>query len=325
MWRASWFDADSIIMNQLLPLEVFIPPGDFKHINWLAAKDFNGLNAGVFIIRVCPWTLDLLTRTMTYKHYHPDEDYTFEEQSILARLTEKDSDFKDQSTFVPKNWFNAYFYFLNEVKPGLLLSHFPHPDYKWHIYEWLRVLDADKDEAYKPVYNRPVQDTDYPEEIHNFWNVKRRAEKALKGFQRNVNRGADPIKFGLEHDETKDLAVEFRDKLQALKEAATYKVDDPKQLEKMVVETEEVSFFRGDGGIWGEANGLIGQRQTDIEADDLLRDARQSAAGCWVLIYFIYSRNSFDTFLSFFGHLVGIPKMLAFTGCCGIFIAFKTE
>lgn len=227
-------------MNQQLPLEIFIPPSDMKHINWLAAKDFNGLNAGVFLLRVCPWTVDLLTRTMTYKHYHPDEDYTFEEQSILARLTEKDPDFKEQSTFVPKNWFNAYFYYLNEVKPGLLLSHFPHPDYKWHIYEWLRVLEADKDEAYKPVYNRPVQDTDYPEEIRQFWNVKRRAEKALKGFQRNVNRGADPIKFGMEHDETKELAVQFRDKLAALKEAATYKVDDPKELEKMVVETEEV-------------------------------------------------------------------------------------
>ena len=139
-------------MNQEIPLEIFEPPSDFKHINWMAGKDYNGLNAGVFLLRVNTWSLNLLNRVMTYKHYHPNEEYVFEEQTILARLTENDDEFKKESIYVPKSWFNAYFYSLQEVKPGLLLSHFPHPDYKWHIYEWLRVLESDKDSNYKPVY-----------------------------------------------------------------------------------------------------------------------------------------------------------------------------
>lgn len=230
-------------MNPQIPLEIFIPPSDYEHINWLAGKDHNGLNAGVFLLRVNQWSLNLLNRCMTYKHYFPDEDYTFEEQSILARLTEKDSEFKDQSIYVPKGWFNAYFSSLNEVKPGLMLSHFPHPDYKWHIYEWLRVLEADKDENYKPVYSRAVGDTDYPEEIKQFWQVRRRTEKALKGFERNINRGADPVKFGLEHEETKQLAEDFREKLEKIKDGVRYRTDDPNELDKMVTEAEEVCTF----------------------------------------------------------------------------------
>jgi hypothetical protein len=236
----SYFDADSIIMNQEIPLEIFEPPSDFKHINWMAGKDYNGLNAGVFLLRVNTWSLNLLTRTMTYKHYHPDEEYIFEEQTILARLTEDDDEFKDQSIYVPKAWFNAYFYSLHEVKPGLLLSHFPHPDYKWHIYEWLRVLESDKDTNFKPVYNLPVQETVYPSEIKSFWNAKRRADKAIKGFDRNVNRGADPIQFGMQHEETKGLAEEFRDRFEELKKAAKLKTDEFENLDKLVQNTEEV-------------------------------------------------------------------------------------
>lgn len=228
-------------MNREIPLEIFDTPSDFHHINWMAGKDWNGLNAGVFLLRVCPWSLDLLTRVMTHKHYHPTEDYTFEEQSILARLTENDEKFKDQSIYVPKSWFNAYFYSMNEVKPGLLLSHFPHPDYKWHIYEWLKVLESDFDEKYPPVYNKPVHETDYPAEIKKFWNVKRRFDKAIKGFERNVARGADPIQFGMQHEETKKLAEDFREKLDKLKHEARSKTDSPDELDKMISEAEEVS------------------------------------------------------------------------------------
>ncbi|KAF2396493.1 hypothetical protein EJ06DRAFT_524478 [Trichodelitschia bisporula] len=242
--RVEWlfyFDVDSIIMNQEIPLEIFEPPSDFSHIHWMAGRDWNGLNAGVFMLRVTSWSLDLLTRTMTYKHYHPNEDYTFEEQSILARLTETDKDFIKHSIYVPRKWFNAYYYNLHEVQPGLLLSHFPHPDYKWHIYEWMRVLESDVMPGVKPMYNRPLSETPYPEEIKRFWNVKRRADKVLIGFERNVNRGADPIQFGMQHEETKALAEEFRDKYAELKKAATTsgRTDEPDALEKLVNETEE--------------------------------------------------------------------------------------
>lgn len=242
--RVEWlfyFDVDSIVMNQHIPLEIFMPPSDFDHIHYLAGRDWNGLNAGVLMLRVSQWTLNLLTRTMTYKHYHPDADYTFEEQSIFAMLTEEDDEFKKEMIYVPRGWFNAYFYQLDEAKPGTFLSHFPHPDYKWHIYEWLKILDADKDDQYNAVYNKPLEQTDYPADIQKFWKVKRRVDKALKGFQRNIDRGADPIQFGKEHEETKKLAESFRKKYKELKEGSRFKTDNPDELDKLISETEEVS------------------------------------------------------------------------------------
>lgn len=235
----SYSDADSIIMNQEIPIDIFEPPSDFSHINWLAGKDFNGLNAGVFLLRVNQWSLNLLVRTMTYKHYHPGEDYAFEEQSILARLTENDDEFKGESIYVPKAWFNAYFYDPQEVEPGRLLSHFAGPDFKWHMSTWLGVLKSES----RFVYNRAVTETSYLEEIKRFWSVKRRADKAIKGFEINVNRGADPIVLGMQHDEIKNLAGEFRDRFEELMKASGQSPDDTDGLERLIDQAEEVSAF----------------------------------------------------------------------------------
>lgn len=105
------------------------------------------------------------------------------------------------------------------------------------------MLESDKDSNYKPVYNIPVHSTPYPKEIKDFWNIKRRADKAIKGFERNIQRGADPIQFGLQHEETKHLAEEFREKCNELKKAAEQKTDEYEYLERLVNESEEVSLL----------------------------------------------------------------------------------
>lgn len=240
--RIEWlfyFDADTIIMNKEIPLEIFEPPSDYDHINYIAARDWNGLNAGVLILRIHPWTVDLLTRTMTYKHYHPHEAYVFEEQTILARLTEDDPQFHKEALYMPRPWFNAYFYGMHEVRPGMLLSHFAHPDFKWHMYEWLRVA-YEEDGSDNPRYQKKVENTEYPEEIKKFWAVKRRADRVIKGFERNINRGADPINFGLQHEETKVLAEEFRSRFEDLKHDSFFGTDNPEELEKKINAAEEV-------------------------------------------------------------------------------------
>jgi hypothetical protein len=229
-------------MNKEIPLEIFEPPSDYSHVKYIAARDWNGLNAGVLLLKIDPWTVELLSRTMTYKHYHPDEQYVFEEQTILARLTENDPKFQKEAIYMPRPWFNAYFYGMHEVHPGMLLSHFAHPDFKWHMYEWLKVAYED-DGRDNPTYARRVRDTSYPADIKRFWNVKRRADRVIKGFDRNVRRNADPIVFGLEHEETRELAEEFRSKLDDLKNQATMGTDDPNELEKKIEVAEEVSSY----------------------------------------------------------------------------------
>ncbi len=240
-------------MNQEIPLEIFEPPSDFSHKNWLAGKDQNGLNAGAFLLRVNQWSFNLLTRTITYKLYHPEQDYTFEEQSVLAWLTEDADEFKDGSIYVPRTWFNAY---RHEVKPGQLLCHFPAPENKWHISTWLKALKSE------PGYDRPVAETSYLEEIKRFWDVKRRVDKVIKGFEHNVNRGADPVLFGMKHDETRGLAEDFGSWFRKLRMGASQMTDDANRLEEMIDKAEEVSsiiLFRFFGVLTkrGQANAKL--------------------------------------------------------------------
>jgi hypothetical protein len=237
----SYFDADTIIMNKEISLDIFEPPSDYEHINYIAARDWNGLNAGVLMLRVHPWTVQLLSRTMTYKHYHPEEAYVFEEQTILARLTENEEQFRRSSLYMPRPWFNAYFYGMHEVKPGMLLSHFAHPDFKWHMYEWLKIA-YEEDGSDNPTYQKPVSDTEYPAEIKRFWAAKRRADRVIKGFERNIHRNADPIQFGLQHEETKALAEDFRQKFEDLKHHAFFGTENPAELEKRIERAQEVSY-----------------------------------------------------------------------------------
>lgn len=238
----SYFDADTIIMNKEIPLDIFEPPSDYDHINYIAARDWNGLNAGVLLLRVHPWTVTLLSRVMTYQHYHPDESYPYAEQTILARLTETQAEFKQYSLYMPRPWFNAYFYGMHEVQPGMLLSHFAHPDFKWHMYEWLKVA-YEEDGSESKFYTKSVQETEYPGEIRRFWNAKRRADRVIKGFERNIHRNADPIQFGLQHEETKALAEDFKTKFDDLKYHSFFGTENPPELEKRIEAAEEVRFL----------------------------------------------------------------------------------
>jgi len=183
--RVEWLfytDADTIVMNQEIPLSIFEPPGDFNHVKWIAGRDWNGLNAGIFFLRVDTWSLNLLNRVMTYKHYHPTEDYTFEEQSILARLTEQNDEFKTQAIYMPRMWFNAYVSY-KEEHPGLFMAHFPDAGHKWHMYKWLRIAEVRNGLNRTSIDHMPLPYIPNLQEISNFWAARRRADEVLKQLE----------------------------------------------------------------------------------------------------------------------------------------------
>ncbi|KAK0750599.1 hypothetical protein B0T18DRAFT_321234, partial [Schizothecium vesticola] len=242
--RVEWlfyFDADTIVMNPEIPLEIFEPPPDFAHIHFMVTRDHNGLNAGVFFIRVSEWSLRLLLRVLTHKHYHPEEKHRWEEQTVLAQLTETDEGFRYRSIYVPKAWFNPYFYNPREVKPGLFMSHFPSKHRKWHMYRWLDLAAAPEQGASGSVrYRIPVSDTVYAKDIQRFWDLQRRVAKVLEGFDKDISRKADPIHFGLQYDDTATLATSYEKQLERLRKAARQKSDEMLVLERLINECQEV-------------------------------------------------------------------------------------
>ncbi|KAF2815014.1 uncharacterized protein BDZ99DRAFT_348897, partial [Mytilinidion resinicola] len=83
-----WVDSDTIIMDPLMPIEALLPPDDpeWDDVNLLVAHDWNGLNAGVFPVRVCDWSVELFSAVLALRFYKPDIDLPYAEQSAIDYL-----------------------------------------------------------------------------------------------------------------------------------------------------------------------------------------------------------------------------------------------
>ncbi|KAJ4988006.1 hypothetical protein SVAN01_06418 [Stagonosporopsis vannaccii] len=124
-----WVDRDTLILDQCRPASSFLPSATSStafakrwrnnhtrgerpekrppEVNLLATNDMNGLNNGIFLLRVSPWAVSLFTAILAYRHYNPTVKLQFTEQSAME-LVLKDDRFKDQVQLVPQHWFNAY-------------------------------------------------------------------------------------------------------------------------------------------------------------------------------------------------------------------------
>lgn len=65
----------------------FLPPEHLDHVYALVTADHNGLNNGVFYLKVHPSSVDLLTQIAAYPLAHPEDDLGwFGEQAAMARV-----------------------------------------------------------------------------------------------------------------------------------------------------------------------------------------------------------------------------------------------
>jgi hypothetical protein len=82
-----WVDADIVLMNPQIPLDVFIPPSpEFDDVNMLVTHDRHGLNNGCFLIRVSPWAIKLLSGVIAYHNFRPEVELKYTEQSALEAM-----------------------------------------------------------------------------------------------------------------------------------------------------------------------------------------------------------------------------------------------
>ncbi|KAH8749847.1 hypothetical protein F5882DRAFT_525098 [Hyaloscypha sp. PMI_1271] len=165
-----WVDADVVVMNPQIPLDVFIPPSpEFDYVNLLATGDRHGLNDGCFLIKIKDWSVKLLSGVISFHHFKPERYW--------RRAVVK----------VPQYWFNAYLPDQNEghslrpheFRPGGLQIHFAgnrdgkRPE---HMASWMNIA-----EQQLPEFRKPVEDTSLPDEIRKFWGhlSERRAAKGI--------------------------------------------------------------------------------------------------------------------------------------------------
>ncbi|RAK89833.1 galactosyl transferase GMA12/MNN10 family protein [Aspergillus costaricaensis CBS 115574] len=174
-----WFDGDTVLMNPNIPLDIFLPPPQFDDTHLLMTSDWNGMNNGVFFIRVNQWAIELLSATLAYPTSHPEASLLFADQSAMDNVILEHEYFRRSIVFYPLRWFNAYprnadAVDLNPDRPvdsqvhhGDLLVHFPGapPDRFDEIMDpYLKVA-----EAHTPEWELPLQKTGYMKEITDFW------------------------------------------------------------------------------------------------------------------------------------------------------------
>ncbi|KAI9761304.1 MAG: Xanthine phosphoribosyltransferase 1 [Chaenotheca gracillima] len=183
-----WFDADVIITNPNVPLEVFLPPEKgFEHINILTTVDHKGLNDGVFFMRVCNWSAKLMASVVAVQFLRPEVKLKYAEQSAMEHLIDNEQIFHAPTLIVPQRWFNAYMgpRFTNgtvfpnrrikgnSVKDGDVLVHFAgHGETKQE--RMLALLNALDDPVEREKWEVPFEETGLRKEVRDFWAEQRR-------------------------------------------------------------------------------------------------------------------------------------------------------
>jgi hypothetical protein len=166
-----WFDADTLVINPLIPIKSFLPTKHLDGINLLVTEDWNKkLNNGAFLLRVSAWSVNFLTNIVSYPSYKPDQDLAFAEQSAMERMIQ-DPKYASGCIYVPPRWFNTYprgedeFWTKYHVERGDMMLHFARAGDRPRMIRAFNEHVASEREKWEI----PISKTTLPEEVADFW------------------------------------------------------------------------------------------------------------------------------------------------------------
>ncbi|KAF1996219.1 glycosyltransferase family 34 protein [Amniculicola lignicola CBS 123094] len=170
-----WHDRDTVLMNPQIALDIFLPPEpQFSNIHLIATNDHNGLNNGVFFVRVSPWAFKLFASALSIPEYQPEIPLKYSEQSAMEEAIKRPW-WKERVVQVPQRWFNCY---PPKGKPseesapsicreGSMLIHFAsnrdgkRPERMARFHEIANQKNAE--------WYKPINETGYMNEIGEYW------------------------------------------------------------------------------------------------------------------------------------------------------------
>lgn len=131
--------------------------------------DWFGFNAGVFLIRVCEWSIKLLADAIALPRLLPDTELGFFEQTALQKMFDTDARIGHR-LYVPRHWFNVYD---DKNAPegeityaGSMIVHFPALGGRR-----LKAMGTflDQLERNAAQVQLPIENTTYPAETDAYW------------------------------------------------------------------------------------------------------------------------------------------------------------
>ncbi|KAL4931663.1 cytochrome P450 [Aspergillus undulatus] len=195
-----WVDADSVIINPAIPLEIFLPPSNVENVHLVATKDHKGLNTGIFFLRVHQWTVNMLVEALAYPVYKPDIDLGMQvDQTAMERILNQTT-YKANVTCLPRTWINTYEWtHAYEGTKGNLLVHFPGlGEQRWeHMEKWLDTVERTPEE-----WEVRVSETWYLQQTEEFWDRIHKANKIISSHEKRQvgEKGPSPIPSSSDRD-----------------------------------------------------------------------------------------------------------------------------
>ncbi|KAK3670302.1 hypothetical protein LTR78_009856 [Recurvomyces mirabilis] len=181
-----WVDADSIIINPDISPELFLPPADLSQIHFVGTRDENGLNTGIFYLRVSTWSISFLIETLAMPLYEPDAGLgRSADQDAMSLVLHKEiggpsnQGYRDAMVLIPRLWINTYEREEDgyEGKRGDMLVHFPglEETRRKHMGDWLDVVES------RPgVWRCALEETEYWNVTREYWREFRAAYELWK-------------------------------------------------------------------------------------------------------------------------------------------------
>lgn len=289
-----WFDADTIIMNYNIPLELFLPKENdetLKNIHVLIADDWNGLNNGIFGIRVSRYAAELFAGILAFRDFEPETQLSFQDQSAMDFMLKRRK-FVNHVAKVPQRWFNAYATDdenagASYIRPGDFLVHFAGvSDRETQMNKW-----ADRSEALTPKWNPPIAKTTYVDEIDRYWDRTKSLHEARmkhwnKGtlhleatIQKSRNTVAEWGNSTLKASETIMTLMHAQEEAELFMRNTTkyggeILKDDLHQLNKVVLELEDAYRIFSDGAAHEKAK-LEAERKKKEEEEKKKQEAEE--------------------------------------------------
>ena len=294
-----WVDSDTIIMNPYIPIETFLPPPgtEFDDVYMMFSMDWNGLNNGVFPIRVNQWAVNLFSAIVAYRQFNPDVPLQFRDQSAMNNLIQE-RQFAKHILQAPQRWFNAYQGEHNEtlqpfqVRRGDLLVHFagvfPREE---RMQFWLERAEQHLEE-----WEVPVKSTSYPEEAKEFWRQQKgiRHERARKlqlvldeaihlmastdqrlldygdrlaeEQKANIGQQRETLKRILEQENTKDDQVKIEEGIRVLTESTQPLTAVITEANRVILQSAHKAIFAAEKDL---IEGGFGEGRNSPELDEI--------------------------------------------------------
>lgn len=219
-----WVSPDVMVLNPQIPLEIFLPPDDFKDKGILATRDQDGVNSAVFFIRVHPSSVKLLIEVLAI----PQNEFGQEGQlgrDAARRAFEKilrSDTYRDSVLYQPRKWYNAYQNSVSdsEAEKGDLFVHFHGlGGDKWGA---MASRIASYDELRRD-WNLPLEQTKYEKKVAEFWSRIREAKTLLwETREQAQDANVDPAYRRLQY-------------------ATTYETDDADAMDRAISSLRQVA------------------------------------------------------------------------------------